>query len=223
VIVTKNAVYLHVPKTAGMWVADVLKPITLSHTLHDIPTSRPQQKHVFAFVRSPWSWYASFYQFHVSGSDKYHLSFSPVGRAMVTDISFEEFVHNSIDPTVKYKQKILNYIKLDAWAHKVDAGWLHELFTTWLESNDGLYQHFCNIYCRYATKVGMFENLRSDLLDMVSEANDLTPIVLENIVSSPPLNVTATEFDYTTLYTHDLYDAVKLSSAKLIEMKNYEF
>jgi len=215
--------YLHIPKTAGMWVKSVLEPITEYSSLHNIPPAQPDRSHVYTFVRNPWSWYVSFYQFHTKGSETFNLSFSPIGNAIVRGNSFEEFIYSATNPTIKDKRKILNYVKLDVLAHKIEAAWLNDVFTSWLDSDDGLYQHFCNVYCRYATRIGTFENIRNDLLDMVTESGELTPELQDRIINSPPVNVTIDQIDYHTYYTHELYEYVNLSSTKLLKVKHYEF
>jgi|GEM_PF-5338409 len=75
-LTTDDLIFVHMPKTGGIWVADVLRklagaqpiPGTQRHsTIHEIPEGSSQT--VFGTLRDPWSWYASIWQHLRNGVD----------------------------------------------------------------------------------------------------------------------------------------------------------
>lgn len=77
-IVTDKLIYLHIPKTAGMFVGRWLRelfPEASDHSpggirqhasLAEVPAELLDGRTVFATVRRPWSWYVSLYTFALS-------------------------------------------------------------------------------------------------------------------------------------------------------------
>jgi hypothetical protein len=71
-IVTDNALYLHMPKTGGNWVREVLKSITIEDFGHRLPSNDFYRPNVYLFVRNPWQWYNSLYHYLIYGSEIYN-------------------------------------------------------------------------------------------------------------------------------------------------------
>lgn len=69
----KNGIFIHFPKTGGVWASGLLvklglvvEPVGEAHSsLNDVLAERPELKGLksFAFVRHPFSWYQSFWTF----------------------------------------------------------------------------------------------------------------------------------------------------------------
>lgn len=77
-LATDTLLFVHMPKTGGIWVADVLRrlagaqpvPGTQRHTsVHEIPEGALGDRHTFGTLRDPWSWYASMWQHLRNGVD----------------------------------------------------------------------------------------------------------------------------------------------------------
>jgi len=121
VLITKNSIYLHLPKTGGTWVNHVLTPIAIEQRSHHIPTDVVEHDNVFCFVRNPWDWYVTLYQFFHHGSSSFNGEHNfflsethPVLLALFKDITFEDFIIELNYPNKKFKErfsKILNLQK----------------------------------------------------------------------------------------------------------------
>lgn len=88
-ILSRHFVFLHVPKTGGNFVRVLLEQYAPSDwqvqrhvdhaTVADIPPSHAHLPRI-AFVRNPFSWYLSWYQFQVRTRDPFFLAISEEGR-----------------------------------------------------------------------------------------------------------------------------------------------
>jgi len=95
-IIDKYFVFLHVPKTGGTWIRNILRNrTTFVHEFKDhrfqIPTEQ-QHKPVFAFVRNPWDFYVSAYtHYHHNWEKQQHeFSYRRLGRRPDTHQAFLE-------------------------------------------------------------------------------------------------------------------------------------
>jgi len=103
-IATEKLLYVHMPKTGGLWVAKVLEAVGGSKIpkIHrhcfagDVPASWTEGRLMFGTVRDPWSWYVSLWR---------HLSVGRDGQMLLRhlgsgDQSFEAFLRGATDPAV---------------------------------------------------------------------------------------------------------------------------
>jgi len=77
-LATNDLIFIHMPKTGGLWVADVLRkaaggenvPGTNRHIpIGEVPADLVESRKVFGTIRDPWSWYASLWQHLRNGVD----------------------------------------------------------------------------------------------------------------------------------------------------------
>jgi hypothetical protein len=227
-IATKNSVFLHVPKTAGKWVASVLSPITMSAVMHLVPTTKPSQPNVFCFVRNSWDWYVSYYQFHKTGSEMFSpTTVTPLTfRKFYGNESFEEFVSLMTNPSDEFKTHFNNVLRLNKMSKsskEIDHDQTYMLDQNWLNSNDSFYFSIFKMYSRFATRVGKFENLRDDLISILIESDELTSEVEDKINNTDIINKTLDKADYQQYYTTTSRDQVEKASALMIEEFGYKF
>jgi hypothetical protein len=103
-IATEKLLYVHMPKTGGLWVAKVLEAVGGSKVpkLHrhcfagDVPESWTEGRLMFGTIRDPWSWYVSLWR---------HLSVGRDGQMLLRHLgggnqSFEAFLRGATDPAV---------------------------------------------------------------------------------------------------------------------------
>jgi hypothetical protein len=99
---THHFVYIHMPKTGGMWVAAVLRdqgaqkiPGLQRHApLRRVPASILEGRQSVGTIRDPWSWYTSFWQHLGAGVDGPQLR-----RALGDgDESFSAVLQGLLDP-----------------------------------------------------------------------------------------------------------------------------
>ena len=166
-LVTNQYIYIHIPKTGGIWSSKIIKEInngeasnfgginqfgTRFHSsLFDI-RQEAEVKNSICFVRNPIDWYESLFRF----TKKTEFRFRPFNR-MNKECMFDEFVDFSVNCFSMIDR--INY----------QAGWPIQ-----------------------TTSVGKYENLRQDLFDFLSVYHH--PFLLDETMSSiPAMNVSRNE------------------------------
>lgn len=223
-LTTQNSVFLHVPKTAGVWVRDVLKPITQSFVMHEIPQTQPNRDHVFMFARNPWDWYVSYYQFHISGSETFDNNpTKSAALAALSELSFSEFIKCVNEPTDKYRKRARIFMRIN---HDLDHDFDTAetvIYRSWVDSDASYFQHMYNLYSRYTTKIGTIENIQQDLVDMLYTSGDFSPELVHAVLNNGPVNVTYNKPDYRSYYSDDLIDIVARNNQQIITDHGYKF
>ena len=213
-ILTDNATYLHMPKTGGTWMRQVLKSIAVEEYDHAFPTE--PSANIFTFVRNPWAWHVSTYNSIVFGSDISEPNLSdPVLLAYGELPTFSEFIEMQNSPSDTYKRKLLMALKINKASPSSII-----LAEQWLTSDLGWYQLMCNSFTKYATIVGRTENLADNLTTMMRVAGDTVPTTS---LALPKVNVSNVDIDYRKMYSYELAQQVNASCRHMIEQYEYEF
>lgn len=164
-IILPNSVFLHIPKTGGTWVTEVIKklglyrnellathqePHFLLNSNHNVPVMnfefmcRPFR---FCFVRNPLTWYRSYWVFHNSIKWNHENTISKLN-----DSKFENFIKNVVKRNKRLKYGFL--------------GALYDEFT------------------KYCTFVGKQETLKNDFVKaMTLFKEDIREKIIRNHVS----------------------------------------
>jgi hypothetical protein len=103
-VATEQMLYVHMPKTGGIWVTKVLETVggTRIPKLHrhcnaqDIPDTWRDGRLMFGTIRDPWSWYVSLWRHLALGRDGQML-LRHLGKG---DQGFEAFLRGATDPGV---------------------------------------------------------------------------------------------------------------------------
>lgn len=222
-IVTDNALYLHMPKTGGNWVREVLKSITIEDFGHRLPSNDFRRPNVYLFVRNPWQWYNSLYHYLIYGSEIYNPAdnfIDPLIRAFGHTPSFAEFIETLCYPTDMYKKKVSILSKSSDLVRNTSQT---PFWQMWLDTNGSLYDVVSSNFIATATRVGTTENIAIDLRHMLIESGDLTPEIDSLLTTTQHKNVENRLVEYRTLYTDHLKSVVANTSKTLIDQFNYEF
>jgi hypothetical protein len=215
VLIHDRFVFIHMPKTAGSFIADALrrelpagslvrgKEGTLHPGWSEIPVGA-RGLPVLVFVRNPWDWYVSWYHFLMSqkpGSIAYRVLLGNGKNDFATSI--RNACGGLVEPGRPMRVRFVSTGD-DFYAASLrrfcDAGWNSALLT-----------------------VGRYEFLIDDLAEFLSKAGvPLSGESIERIRMSRPLKVTAHR-PYREYYDDALRDLVGRSCRSLIERFDYHF
>ncbi|MCP4697253.1 MAG: GNAT family N-acetyltransferase [Gammaproteobacteria bacterium] len=200
-IISNRFVFVHLPRTGGTFIRQVLLKhaphdwqvtnVTPDHpTIKDIP---PEYKGlpVFGFVRNPWDWYVSWYEYlKRRGDNELFNQISGHGRN-------------------GFKQTLLAGFEKD-FLKKQDIGgiswYLSECFGPDLD----------------ALKIGKFERLREELLAILNSVCD-APESLRNAVQHYPAANTSIRRKYQDYYDEELRELVAYKDRNVIRRFGYSF
>ena len=222
-IVTDNALYLHMPKTGGNWVREVLKSITINDFGHRLPSNDFYRPNVYLFVRNPWQWYNSLYHYLIYGSEIYNPAdnfVDPLIRAFGHTPSFADFIETLCYPTDLYKKKVSILAKSSDSVRNTSQT---PFWQMWLDTNGSLYNVVSSNFIATATRVGTTENIAIDLRNMLVESGDLTTEIDNLLTTTQHKNVENCLVNYQNLYTDHLKNMVADTSKTLIDQFNYKF
>ena len=222
-LITKQFVFLHVPKTGGSFVqklcqerlppGSVIKQVP--HGSHDVIPSEFAHLPRLCFVRNPWDWYVSWYHHGVRAAAEQR----PFGRSLVWRVLFDEG-RNDFRATVAAASggrqlvapagrgprwlQAMNELDLDHYTatHRVMVG-------TGSEAD--------------RVEVGRFENLREDFLDFLRRHDVPVGSEFEHaVLASPPENP-GERGDYREYYDDELRELVGRRAHIMIEEFGYSF
>ena len=228
-IVTKHAVYLHLPKTGGHWVNKVLESNVEYSKQHSFPTKEFLRPHIFSFVRNPWDWHVSLYEFTKTGSEiiQFPSDLSPITHRFSQTTSFDEFLNGLCSPTSEFKTKAASYAKIQLMTNKTSRVEIKNDMSAqatleWHTSDRGYYELMFNRFASISTKIGKYENIREELLIMAQLSGDLTPSIELAIKETQPINVTKSRDHYRTYYNDKQVELV-YNHTRFLDHYNYEF
>jgi hypothetical protein len=226
-IITDKSVFLHIPKTGGMWLRNVLEPIAVQpfnpkDTVHliDVP-KKDEHKYRFVFVRNPWAWYVSWFNYHKHGSSEEWLTNSDsLLFNQFNGESFEFFLKNSIDRNSVFRKKMNAIFKLQEMKTKTN----NTDHTAIIYNNCQSSMYNCAIekFSVGATKIGKMETLRIDLINMLEVSGEINKEMEHRVKTIECIN-RSVPVDYRNYYTTELRDLVAKDSAEYIDKFSYKF
>lgn len=232
--ITKNAVYLHVPKTAGTWMEQIILPAILEQHDTNLDCLPKNFNYCFAVVRNPWSWYVSLYKFCTVGSEiEMPLWPTSIMQTIGRPVDFEEFVKIMMSPSNEFKVNLIRnnrvvflqdyFRKDDDWVLKWRLkNTFRPIAREWVKNNFNFYKHIFNLYTKHATDIGNYENLKEDLRSFIIKVGDMTPDIEKNLQEVSPINYTPYS-NYRDYYTSELRQLVYDHNKDIIKRFNFKF
>ena len=227
-ITTNNAIYLHLPKTAGQWVTEVLRPIAIAYFSHGIIVDE-KPNHAFVFVRDPWDWHVSLYHFLKNGSNKFEGPKLTTQKLFLPTASFDDFINNFCNPSPEFKHSLFVYFSAKAILGDMpdelpvkNALSSYAVLKEWDKNNLGYYENLAKFYLNGATYVGKYENLQQELLNMVTMSGDLTDEINKRIHLTNPINISNGRGDYKSYYNDHTAELV-YNSTRFLDPYGYKF
>jgi Sulfotransferase family len=219
-----NATFRFIPKVGSQWVEEVIRPILIDLNCPDnfLNYHRIEVKektdYIFTFVRNPWAWYVSFYNF-LRSEESYEPDASRAEeyiRSYAKNLTFEDFIFKLFDDDLKYTIRKLNEIDL-----KTKRKIFEPLFN-WSSGNKSPYSFLVNEFTRDVTFIGRTENLRNDLKYMLKLSNNLTEDLENRIDTIENINV-GLKVNYRDYYSDELKLIIENDMQEFIKKYNYKF
>jgi hypothetical protein len=205
-ILCNKFVFLHLPKTGGSFVRELLTqhaPEAWEISLHDnhptvrdIPASHADLP-IFGLVRNPFDWYVSWYHYL-----KQHRN----------DPFFE---HVS-------QQGSLDFTSTIRAAFEVDIGGMFQFPCEFSSSPFGCYMNYIFGNELDRLMLGKMENLRADLKRIFSAFNALTETLEQRIDSFPVVNA-SDHLPYRSYYDDPLRELILSRDEAVLERFDYSF
>ena len=215
-VITKHFVFLHMPKTGGVFIEEIcrahLPPARLvTHALHrHAPYEQIPQAYrdlpIFFLVRNPWDWYVSWYD---------HLCRTYRDFPYLRD---KPFMRNAFGTGVNdFKQTVVNACtgRIAHELTRIDDGLdYYSARFSWI-GGEGL--------ARGAVEVGRFESLREDFLAFLERHGvPVEPSFAQAVHRNPRRNVGA-RGPYRGYYDAETRDLVADKAQALISRYGYSF
>lgn len=213
-------IHSHLPKTGGTWVNDVLEEILIIRGCNEIPSKSGHP--TFGFVRNPWAWYVSWYNFVMHGSDIYKNIMSGPTFKYMPDREFETMLRHYITPTDRFKRNIA--IEGLAWHQNSDwlTAWKHYT-ESWIGKDIAFYEHLYDLYLEPCNHIGKTESLQEDLKEILGKLGILTDELVTRIDNTKKINVGTKQVDYRTYYTDEMAQLVNDTHQRIITTHGYTF
>jgi len=210
VILTRDFVFVHIPKTGGNFVRAVLEDHAPADwqvercedhaTWRDVPASHAELPKL-AFVRNPFAWYVSWFHYQQKTRDPFFLEISDDGRLGFLDTMRR--VYGTPWPGAAGRGQV-------SGDHSLPLGEGPFLQMLWDMLGPGL----------EGCRVGKMEILRDDLLRLLAELTTV-PAALESAVLSLPAQNTSRHGHYSRYYDAELRDLVLARDRPIFDYFGY--
>lgn len=199
-ITTDDMVFLHIPKTGGMWVSNILRRISqvsiIGHEHNHFPQLLQmydeewyKRRYIFTMVRHPITWYQSRWAFRVKYGWK-------AGHPLDFNCATNDF-HSFVESVLKYKP----------------SGWLTWLYEQYIDSVPGGIDYIAKL-----------ENGISEIHHILKEANVVyDKELLNNIPRINDSDMGGYSSKYWAKYTPQLFDKVMAVEHKVISRYYHDF
>jgi hypothetical protein len=205
-ILSSKFVFLHLPKTGGSFVRELMThyaPPEWNVSLHDnhptvreIPATHADLP-IFGLVRNPFDWYVSWYHYL-----KEHRS-DPF------------FNHISQQGSLDFKTTI-------SAAFEVDIGAMFQFPCAFSNSPFGCYMNYIFGNDLNRLKLGKMESLRGDLRQILTTFDALTETLDQQIDTFPVVNV-SDHMPYRSYYDEALKALILSRDREVLERFGYDF
>ena len=233
-IATPEFLFIHLHKTGGQFVNRLL--------LQHYPGARAVGYHLprseapaelkplpaFAFMRNPWDWYVSWYEFNAASPARNPI-FRSVSEAGST--GFHGTLHNLLHLDHPLHAAMREEIALalpESREGNLGSGITRGVMRGFTDPDAGYLSWLTRYMCFSAgspqgLRMGRMESLREELPQLVESCGGaLNPSLSEAITTAPAVNVSPRR-DYHAYYDAELRDLVAERDWAVVESYNYSF
>lgn len=189
----KNSAFVHLPRSGGTFVRTVVEDQITAFSDHSfdlalIKEAKYTGKKVFGFVRHPISWYESWLSIAQNGTEIVHpAKLDPTLISLGTNTRLEDIIDQLCNPSQKVKDNAFK-TALEGQGGRLKIIML-KILNRWRKTeNVSFYENICNCYLDHCDYVGKYENIKQELIFMLSSSNDLTEQTKEKIINSGKIN-----------------------------------
>jgi hypothetical protein len=208
VLIAKDFVFVHVPKTGGKFIRKVCREHldcrfeSRDHT----PWDRAPDLPIYSVIRNPWDWYVSWFHHHSRRDARRDAWRHPLWEKLFDSgrRNFAETVKAHCNPPPGM-----------VWFDRArERGW--DIYTSWFWRLAGSGAKEGRV------EVGRFENLREDFIAFLERHNASTPDLIEAVRTAPAENPSE-RGRYQDYYDDELRDLVGHRARVIVDMFGYRF
>lgn len=224
--ITDKFAMVHIPKTAGTWVCEVLG-IFFDYKL-TFHTKEKVNVPTFVVVRNPWDWHVSHYEYSLkmnNSTKEYYNRFETFNLMDFTNnIEFNDYLkfYNCLD-----QQSKKDFWNTDKHRRQYDTNHktLGYSVLNWLNNNKSFYETQIDYYTNGCDYIARFENVVEDVKTFLSMHNLLTDEISHALDTTPPIWVTNEngKTDYREYYNDETKLIVQNGNKNMIEKFGYTF
>ena len=234
-IVTDRFVFIHMHKTGGQTLNDVITRCVPGHRVvgyhyprTEIPTDAAGLP-VVGMVRNPWDWYVSWYAFNKRPNihNQLYNVVSDGGRA-----NFRQTITNLVNlgsdgaPHEAHREALIGLLPETLDGNR-GAGLTRSSIRDLAESGSGYYSWlFGRMFGEVdneTTRIGRFEYLQEDFLAIMEELSMPETAALRTDLTSRGRRNTSRHTHYSHYYDDELRDLVASKDSRLVESYGYVF
>lgn len=234
-IITQRFVFIHLHKTGGQTLNDIIERCIANHRVvgyHYPRAEIPQESAglpIVGIVRNPWDWYVSWYAFNKRPNIHNQL-FNVVSDRGQQD--FKTTISNLVNlgsdqpDSQSYRDELVRMLP-ETLAGNRGAGLIKEDLRAFSNDSRGYYSWLVDRMLGDTTDkqvlVGRFENLQEDFLDIMNRLSvDETATLVEELKKSKRKNVSR-HSHYSHYYDDELRDLVAEKEKAAIAKFGYAF
>jgi tetratricopeptide (TPR) repeat protein len=234
-IITERFVFIHMHKTGGQTLNDVIKRCIPKHQVlgYHYPCKHVPPEFaalpLVGMVRDPWDWYVSWYAFN-SGPALRNPLFAIVSNNGTAN--FNTTISNLVNlgsesiQSQQHRQRLID-VSPETLEQNHGVGLTKDDVRQFSDNNTGYYswmfQRMFGSYTSEKTRIGKFENLQQDFLDIMNGLSVDQASLMNDELSNKERKNTSQHSHYSHYYDTALQKLVAEKETQLIDAFHYQF
>ena len=234
-IVTKRFVFIHMHKTGGQTLGDIIERCICDHKVigYHYPSSEVPPEHLdlplVGMVRNPWDWYVSWYAFNARPNIQNPLySVVSEGGSSNFKSTVKALINLGSDHATsrKHRDELIHLLP-ETLDKNVSVGLTKDCIRSFSDDESGYYSWLFNRMLGIASDdraiVGKFEILQSNFLNIMRQLSVDETESIEQELDKHERKNSSQHSHYSHYYDDELRDLVARKEYRLIERFDYVF
>lgn len=212
---------VHVQKTGGTYIRHVLGAVKDPDLENASPSFDESIPH-FGFIRNPFDWYRSYYNFILNGSDMYpdHHEAAYCITFGSIDFTFSEFVKQMTHPEKGFREKLLKSMMKHSSHGSMRVNRIASI-NHWINYEGSYLSSLYDAYLSKCTAIGKIENVKTDLKEMLVSIGKYTDEIDSRLMKyNKPINVGL--YDNRSSHTTETIQLISSADSLIIGKHCYE-